>query len=296
MIELPIPASLDADLRRVQQVVGERLEPRQIVSQIAMPYTVGGAERPHAALVLMAAQLGDYQLGRALHAAAAIELISAATRLHGGLVDAEARRRGDVGDWPGIDSNVPLMVGDYLLALAAAEMALTPDSRIIAYYSRSVMVFCEATLAPVHGPDVESALAQYREGPARSAASLCESACRAGAICGGLADTQVELMGRYGHELGLALAIHADVSDLQGGSAGARRADMITLPLIYAAIAAGSHVGASHDPGAMRGAIERAMGDAHAHAARARGHLAGLPASPARDRLTAIAEALGASA
>jgi heptaprenyl diphosphate synthase len=299
MNELPIPAALAPDLRRVQQVIAERLKPRPIVDQIATPHTaIGGTERPHAALVLLAAQIGDYDISRTLHAAAAIELIAAATSLHGGLVDAEARRRDAVGGWPGIDSNVPLMVGDYLLALAAAEMALTPDPRIIAYYSRSVMAFCEATLAPVRGPDPESALAQYLEGAGRSAASLCESACRAGAICGGLGLEQVDLLGRYGHDLGLALAIHQDVSDLQGGHGSKPRAGTITLPLIYAAMAAGSHVSAQNEQETAQQSrgVARALEDAQMHAARAHGHLMGLPESPARDRLAAIAHALGAVA
>ena len=184
---LPIPAYLDRDLDHVEHLIDERLRGRAIVAQIATSHTThDAARRLRIALVLLSAQVGSYQFERTAHAATAIGLITMASNLHGGLVDPAARRSETVTAWPGMNANLPLMVGDYLFALAAAEMALAPDSRIIAYYSRSVMAFCEATLAPVQGPEPQAALSQYAEGVARSSATLIESACRAGAApCAG---------------------------------------------------------------------------------------------------------------
>jgi geranylgeranyl pyrophosphate synthase len=291
---LPLPPHLDSDLREVAQVIAERLRGRPIVEQFAGPYASGAQAR--AALVLLAAQVGAFDLERTLHAAAAVELIGAAVRLHTDLVDESARRRDAVAEWTGMDGNLPLMVGDYLLALAAAEMALTPDSRIIAYYSRAVMAVCEAALAPVRGPDPAAALAQYRDGAGVSAGALAEAACKAGAVCGGLDQSQVDTLGRYGVELGMALQIGDEALDIRG-EGRSLRAGLITLPLIYAAEAGRSQIAAlaERDPAVALAEIRRLGGDtraleaAHRHAERALAELEPLPDSPARAALADLA-------
>ncbi len=291
---IPIPAYLDTDLDLVEHMITERVRGRAIVAQIATAHTTrDAARRLRIALVLLSAQAGSYQFERTSHAATAIGLITTASSLHGGLVDPAARRSETVTAWPGMNANVPLMVGDYLFALAAAEMALAPDSRIIAYYSRSVMAFCEATLAPVRGPTAHEALAQYTEGVARSTATLIESACRAGAVCGGLIPDQIDALGRYGYALGHALAIFDDLQNLEY----LLQTDIIPLPLIYAAEATGSQIPAliaqfhTNLIAEVRrtGGIERALQDAQQYLIEAQSHLNAIVDGPARNALLAVA-------
>ncbi|NTW97173.1 MAG: polyprenyl synthetase family protein, partial [Oscillochloris sp.] len=196
MIQLPLPPALLADLQEVDKIVRERTRARAAVIRVADPYVLRpGEDRLRAALVLLSAQAGEYRLERVLHAAAAVELIHAATRTHNDLVDEAERRRGIArqGDW---NHGVSLMVGDYLFALAAGEMSLSPDPRVISYYSQAVMRICESELAPVPAlRPLERAREQYLAHTGGAAAALYAASCRAGAACGGLPVDQVEALG-----------------------------------------------------------------------------------------------------
>src|SRR5215208_7640394 len=150
MNQLPISAALLDDLQIVDQIVVDRVQPRLAVIKIASQHILtSGGKRIRAALALLAAQLGRYDLDAVIHSAAAVELIHAASLVHDDLVDEAEQRRGVTTVHSRWDGNVALMVGDYLFALAAAEMALAPDPRIISYFSRGVMTICEGELSPV---------------------------------------------------------------------------------------------------------------------------------------------------
>ncbi|NTV62253.1 MAG: hypothetical protein HGA65_01780, partial [Oscillochloris sp.] len=236
MIQLPFPPTLLGDLHAVDQIVRERARARATVIRAADPYVLSPDEsRLRAALALLSAQVGDYQLERIIHAAAAVELIHAATRTHNDLIDEGERRRGQArqGDW---NNGISLMVGDYLFALAAGEMSLSPDPRVISYYSQAVMQICESELAPIPAlRPLERARAQYFAHTGSAAASLYAAACRAGAACGGLSVEQVEALGQFGHELGLALRIDEELRDFRAHAGESLRRGITTLPLILAA-------------------------------------------------------------
>ncbi|HWQ11489.1 MAG TPA: polyprenyl synthetase family protein, partial [Roseiflexaceae bacterium] len=217
MSQLPVPAELAPDLKRVDQIIAERTTARPVVAGIAGPHLGAGAGRWRAVVALLAARLGAYAPERAAHAAAAVELIYAAARVHDSLVDEAARRRGQMAAQAHWGSSAALMVGDYLFALAAAEMALAPDPRVIAAYSRSVMAICEGQLAPVTSVvPLDVARNQYLYRAGRIDAALFEAAARAGAACSELAPEQADALGRFGYDLGLALRIAADARDYEG--------------------------------------------------------------------------------
>ena len=132
MSHLPVPPALLADLERVDQIILERVQPRLAVIKVAGEHVLtSGGKRIRAALTLLSAQLGRYDLDQALHSAAAVELIHAASLVHDDLVDQAERRRGALTVHTRWSGDVALMVGDYLFALAAAEMALAPDPRVL---------------------------------------------------------------------------------------------------------------------------------------------------------------------
>ena len=218
MSQLPVPSALHADLEKVDQIIVERVQPRLAVIRIAGQHILtSGGKRIRAALTLLSAQLGTYDLGRVLHSAAAVELIHSASLVHDDLVDQAERRRGTVTVHTRWDGDVALMVGDYLFALAAAEMALAPDPRIIGFFSRGVMTICEGELSPVLDvAPLDTALEQYLYKIGCKTAALFEAGCKAGMVCGGGTPEQVEALGRFGYDLGLAFQIVDDVLDYVG--------------------------------------------------------------------------------
>ncbi|MGQ9548115.1 MAG: polyprenyl synthetase family protein [Roseiflexus sp.] len=236
---LRLPDDIARDLAEAEQIITVRMHSRPIVAQTANA-VMRDVDKLHlrAALVMLAAHPGRYDTRRVVHAAAAAELIHSATIVHDSLINEAARRRGKpVGDqhWNG---DVALMAGDYLLALAAAEMALAPDARIIGMYSRVVMTFCEGKLAPVTALEpLDQALAQHEFVAESRTAALLEAAARVGVVCGSGDDVLSDLLGQFGRALGMALHIAIEVRDYEEGDDTGRdlRAGRITLPLIYAA-------------------------------------------------------------
>jgi heptaprenyl diphosphate synthase len=306
MTSLPLPTDLESDLERIARIIEDRVAPRQVVAGIAARHLGDASGRLHAAVALLAARAGAYQIERAEHAAASVALIYAATRVHDELVDAGDRRRGAVESQPRLGSSATLMVGDYLFALAASEMALAPDPRIISYYSRSVMAICEAQMMPVTllAP-LADARAQALQYARAASAALLESAAGAGAVCGALSQPEVEALARYGADLGIAIHLARDARDC-AGEGRALLDGVITLPLIYAA-GAGAHVspellsrrlsGVEHrallDEIRRTGGVERTEAEARDFARSAAKHLRVLGAGAARDALVALAEAAG---
>jgi len=312
MSQLPVPAALLADLDQLDQVIVERVQSRSAVIRIAGQYILtSGGKRIRAALALLAAQLGRYDLDTTIHSAAAVELIHAASLVHDDLVDEAEQRRGVRTVHTRWDGNVALMVGDYLFALAAAEMALAPDPRIIGYFSRGVMTICEGELSPVMGvTPAAMAIEQYLYKIGCKTAALFEAACKAGMVCGGGAPGQIDALGRFGYDLGLAFQIVDDVLDFTGDATTLGKPagndlheGTITLPLIYAVAAGGgpqlAAVVDADSPseeqvawaiGEVRrlGGTERALADARRYADRALSHLDDFPDSAARHTLGEI--------
>lgn len=314
MTQFPLPPELLPDLQLVEQRLAERTRSRAAVISVAGSHLLAeGAVRARAALVLMAAQTGTYQRERVFHAASAVELIYAATQTHDDLIDEAERRRGTSrsGEW---GHGVALMVGDYLFALASGEMALSPDPRVIDFFSQAVMRITEETIGrPVTLGSLGEARERHLGRLAGMAAALYVAACKAGGACGGVPAEQIETLGRYGHALGMALAIGDEARDfgdpegreLRGASL---RAGLVTLPLIYAA-AYGDGQGLaaaldSGDPAAQswaaaevrRHGLAPARAELARLAAEAHAALAALPASPGRDSLERVASYAAARA
>ena len=300
-----IAPDIYTDLEHINAIIAQRIRFRPEVERIAAPHTLRPAsERLHAALVLMSASMGEYSLERSAHAAAAIELIQAAASLHNALVDELAHSNNTSNSKPSWQGNVVLMVGDYLYALAAAEMALTPDQRIIAYFSESVMAICEGELAAVQSVrPLSQALEQYRYMIGRETAALCEAACKAVAVCGELDMSLVTSLGSYGYQLGMALAIVRDVQKLR--KAQPDDAFRITLALIYAAdesypltqllssetLSAKQYAAIQADVLRL-GGDTRALADAQAHIEQACAMLQSLSPGPAREALEKLARSM----
>jgi heptaprenyl diphosphate synthase/octaprenyl-diphosphate synthase len=314
LAELFERAGITADLQAVEKLLLERAASRSELIAAASAHTVrSGGKRLRAALALLAARLGSYALPRVIHAAAAVELIQAASLVHDDLVDQAARRRGRVTVHARWDNDVALMVGDYFFALAAAEMARSPDPRIITYYAQAVQTIVEGELSPVTAVEpTETALSQYFFKTGAKTASLFEAACKAGMAAAGGSEAQIAALGRYGFELGMAFQIVDDVLDFTGDeetlgkpAGNDLRQGTITLPLIYAvgnsnsprlrAIAEwGAHgdadVSAAIAEVMAAGGVEAAMAEARRAIGAAIANLAEFPASPAHRALVEVAQ------
>lgn len=252
MNQLVGAVDLTEDLRAVDEEILFKLQSRSALITATSRYVVGsGGKRIRASLALLSARLGEsYALERILHAAAAIELIHAASLVHDDLIDDADQRRGRATPHMKWNSNAALIVGDYLFALAAVEMAQAPDPRVIRIFADGVQRICEAELSPVTDVQpTDQALDQYYAKIGGKTAALFDAAARAGIICSGGSEEDIATIGQFGFEVGLAFQIVDDVLDFTGDAALLGKPvghdlqeGTITLPLILAVEAGGSAV------------------------------------------------------
>lgn len=312
--ELFVRAGIVDDLRLVEELLLARMHAQQPELTRSGVHTIAaGGKRLRAALVLLSAQLGDYRLEHALHPAAAAELIHAASLVHDDLVDRATRRRGRETVYAHWGGDVALMLGDYLFALAAAEMALSSDRRIIRFYADAVQTIVEGELNPVTSVvPLQSALKQYLFKTGSKTAALFEAACKAGMTAAGGDDAAIAALGRFGYDLGMAFQIVDDVLDFVGDEQQLGKPagndvlqGTITLPLIYAAHRSDNPVlrafGTTLQPTPEQvpaivadvialGGVERAHHVATRYARRALRHLDPFHGSVARPALVALTQ------
>lgn len=305
-------AGLTNDLAAVERLLMQRTASRSRLLAAAGAHTVAaGGKRLRAAVTLLAAQLGRYDLARAIHPAVAVELLHAASLVHDDLVDHADRRRGHATVHTRWDQDVALMLGDYFFALAAHELSTEPDPRIIRFYASAAQIIVEGELSPVTCLEpLDTALAQYRHKIGCKTAVLFDAACKAGIAVAGGDSEQIAALGRFGYDLGLAFQIVDDVLDFTNDEAtlgkpagNDLREGTLTLPLIYAVaqsddlllreVARTARPDPNQTPALVAAVIRaggaaRAMEEARATIARAIDHLAGFPPSNAVRALAAI--------
>ncbi len=311
--EIFAQARITADLHEVEQALLERSVSRSAVITAASMHTIqAGGKRLRAGLVLLAARLGQYALERVMPAATTAEFIHTASLVHDDLVDQADQRRNRITIHSRWDSDVALMVGDYLFGRAAAEMARSSDPRVITFFTDTVQTIVEGELNPVTDViPLEIALEQYLFKIGCKTASLFAAACQSGMALGGGSEADITALGHYGYDLGLVFQIVDDVLDFTGNEAtlgkpagNDLRQGTITLPLIYAVANSGSTLlqelinrpNLSHAAVAQAvaevsrcGGVERAYADAAMYARRAIAHLDRFAPSPARQALTELA-------
>jgi geranylgeranyl pyrophosphate synthase len=302
---------LDAVEARLTVVAGAYSGP---LGDAARSTLAAGGKRVRPLLTLLCAARHAPIPAAVVHAAAATELLHMATLVHDDVLDrAELRRgRATVAHEFGIETAVS--AGNFLLARAFAELALTGDGAAVALLSRTAVGLSEGeVLQRREAFDVDLTVDAYRRRCERKTADLFAAAARLGALLSGIDELQQAALAEYGRLLGLAFQIFDDILDLSGDEArtGKRlgtdvRDGTVTLPLIHALearpdLASRLRAGAGLDEAAIAaliaevratGAIERAREVALGSIDEARRQLATCSDDVERDLLGEVASAV----
>lgn len=275
-------------------------------------------------LLLQSATAVGGTIAHVLPAAVGTEVGHVASLVHDDIIDDDELRRGQPAAHVKFGAGNAIVAGDVLLfdlfrCLAECRQAGAADSRIVT----ALDVVARAGIDLCRGQSLESELTasasrdldRYVLMIKLKTGALFSGACRAGAILGGGPDDQVEALGRFGDELGIAFQMCDDLLTYIGRSDGAIgksllsdiRNKRMTLPVIVAYRDADPEVGRLLDDAlgdrldpaaaldtvrvamARCGALERSRELARAHAQQAIDALSVLRPGPSRDQLAQYA-------
>ena len=231
---MPHITTLHDALQHIDALIQSRLAPNasEIATEALNSTAVALPRYAVASVILAVANMGTIDTQRTTHAAAALELIRAGTAMHRRLIDPSLRTTTQRTSTPSFVHGPTLMLGDYFYALAANEMAESPNARIIADYATCVMHIAEAFLTsiPLSDPAVfHNALLHIDaiEG------ALMQRAIRAGQICGGITSF-IDENNAVACELARVYATTLHIHEAQTDPLRSLQRGIIILPLAHA--------------------------------------------------------------
>src|SRR3982751_616274 len=132
MTFLSMLAPVEDDMRRLDRLIGERLESDvPLVSQVAEYIVASGGKRLRPALLLLACGAAGFKGESRLPLAAVVEFIHTATLLHDDVVDESGLRRGRPTANAAFGNAASVLVGDFLYSRAFQMMVELDDMRVM---------------------------------------------------------------------------------------------------------------------------------------------------------------------
>ncbi len=197
----------------------------------SMRYSVfAGGKRVRPILMLAACEAAGGDVGRAMPAACAMEMIHTYSLIHDDLpaMDDDDFRRGNPTNHKVFGEAIAILAGDALLTEAFKAMsspayaAQVPPATLLAVISE--IALCAGSYGMVGGQvvdmesegnkDIDLATVQYIH--THKTGALIKASVKAGAMLGGAAGDALAAMTRYGEAIGLAFQIADDILDIEG--------------------------------------------------------------------------------
>lgn len=178
-----------------------------------------GGKRLRPLLLFLAAQPFTYDRDRLIPAAAGIEMLHTASLVHDDTIDHAVLRRGKPTLNTAFSSEAVILLGDYLFAQSAMLATETMEPRVVRVFATSLGDICDGQLREIFdGSRLDQTRAEYEQRIYGKTASLFAAAAEMGAILGQASDDQIEILRRFGSDVGMAFQIVDDVLDFRATS------------------------------------------------------------------------------
>lgn len=165
-------------------------------------------------LVLLSAKLYGNVCPATLHAAVSLELLHTASLVHDDVVDESTERRGQLSVNAIFNNKVAVLSGDFLLATALVQVAMTRNHDIVGVVSALGRDLADGELlqlSNVSNPQFSETV--YFDVIRKKTAVLFAACTKAGALSVGADAEKVELARLFGEYVGLCFQIKDDIFD-----------------------------------------------------------------------------------
>ncbi len=201
---------------RMLQVVSNRRPP---ILYDPIEYVLSGTgKRIRPSLLLLACNAVGGKIEAGLDAAVAVELLHNFTLVHDDIMDEDGMRRGRPTVHEKWNVSISLLAGDGLLALAYQALLKTRTSnlqQIVDIFTKGLVEVCEGQALDLDFETRKSVeLAGYLEMIGKKTACLLTVSAKIGALIGGGSEMEVDALGKFAFNLGLAFQIQDDVLDI----------------------------------------------------------------------------------
>ena len=190
-------------------------------------------------VLLMAKLFGQVNLST-LHAAVSLELLHTASLVHDDVVDESSERRGQLSVNAVFNNKVAVLSGDYLLATALVQVAMTRNHAIVDVVSALGQDLSEGELLQLSNVNnLEFSETVYFDVIRKKTAALFAACTEAGALSVGATDEQVERARLFGEYIGICFQIKDDIFDYYDSkeigkpTGNDMREGKLTLPALY---------------------------------------------------------------
>jgi geranylgeranyl pyrophosphate synthase len=303
-------------LVRVEASLGQLAETDDtILAPMLSTVLPGSGKRLRPALSLLIGRMGGMSADAdALNQmAVGVELLHTASLVHDDIVDESDTRHGGATLFARVGNALAVLVGDYLFSQAAQACVATGNLDVVRLFAQTLGAMAQGQIDDANrqlsGRRSWQTLTRerYYRTIGGKTASLFVLACKGTGLLVGLEPVQVEALRTYGENLGLAFQVFDDILDFTateeelGKPVGSDlRQGTITLPVIlmrdgdladgrFRAAFEAEDVDLQVRLVQESGAIGRALAEAEALVALARGALTVLPPGTERDALDALA-------
>lgn len=193
----------------------------------------------------IAAREGDFSgdtqhcTKRTYLAAMLVEMIHTASLIHDDVLDSADERRGKPSVNAKWQSNMAIILGDYILARTMSLGMASAQYDLISYIGTAMATLCEGeVLQSQHAEKYDTTRDDYFDIIYRKTASLLGVSAALGALSVGANREEVERMRKFGEAIGIAFQIQDDILDYKRDNNTGKPANndlrehKITLPLI----------------------------------------------------------------
>lgn len=203
------------DLAAIEREFGrDTVSNTRAITEIGEYLRGGGGKRIRPALLLLSAKLMNYDGRGAVRLGAVVEIIHTATLVHDDIIDEAQTRRGRPAANTQWGNAKCVLAGDWLYMQAFKIAVQERDFRVLDLLIELTQQMVEGELLQIEKLGKPITLKENFDLIYRKTACLFSTCMQLGGVLGRGTEQQIERMGSYGRNVGMAFQIVDDVLDL----------------------------------------------------------------------------------